>query len=290
VVRSKLAAKCLRPIALTFSATALSACAQVTAVQLQPGTLTARPGAPSGFVYYMPRPYLLVTALPTGGSAASQPTGTFPGTRGSQGGQSSSPQPQDFQAPAPGADEGGGGDAAKTPPPSTNTSFQASNDRYMLKLIYLPDLSRPMAVRVSSGLFGSASAQLSLQDGWMLTSASGESDSKASETLTALAALITATARPAAGGGAPGGAPGAGPDRSPAPMRVLAPGLYAFDYEAETGRLRGLCRLTDFGPAGAMAASIPSCSARLASATAASVGMLGTQPAPAGSAGVLAPR
>lgn len=278
---SRLAATCVRTALAASSVAVLSACAQVTAIQLEPASLTARPGAPDGFVYYMPRPYLLVTALPTASSVVREPTATFPDrSPASQGGgQPPGRQaPQDFQLPPGAEDGGGGGDASKSPPQTTNTSYQASNDLYMLKLIYLPDMSRPMAVRVSSGLFGAASAQLSFQDGWMLTAASGNSDSKAAETLTALAALATSIGKAVVGGAAPGGAPGSGPDRTAAPpSNVLAPGLYAFDYDAGTGRLRSLCRVTGFGPVNAPAAAIPPCAAQLASGVAASIALLTTR-------------
>jgi hypothetical protein len=60
----------------------------------------------------------------------------------------------------------------------------------MVRLIYLPDYTHPMAINENPGLFGLASMKPTLQDGWMLTSLEGSGDSKTAETIGAVAQLI----------------------------------------------------------------------------------------------------
>jgi hypothetical protein len=43
---------------------ALTGCASVSINQLEPKTLTLKPGAPEGAVYYLPKPYLFVAQVP----------------------------------------------------------------------------------------------------------------------------------------------------------------------------------------------------------------------------------
>jgi hypothetical protein len=137
--------------------------------------------------------------------------------------------------------------------PSTDTSFQANNDQYTVKLIYLPDLSNPMTINITAGLFGTASFQPTLQDGWMLTSLQGSSDN--SQAVQLAESLITAAAgtgsKAATGGATTKG--GGGPTGAAAlvaaglpPNTVLSPGLYAFNYDHASGRLIGVCAVTYF--------------------------------------------
>jgi hypothetical protein len=157
--------------------------------------------------------------------------------------------------PAGGSDPGSGQKGANnqtttaSAPAAGNTSYQAVSNRYVAKLIYLPDYSKPMAVSETTGI-GTVNLAANLQDGWQLTSLQGSADSKVAETLTALASLVSAATGAATGTGAakpsikaPGG-PGAPP---PAPESALAPGLYAFDYGPD-GALNGLCLMTAFDP------------------------------------------
>src|SRR4029079_11786118 len=107
-------------------------------------------------------------------------------------------------------------------------SYQVGNDTYVLKLIYLPDMSKSMALKITPSILGSVSAQPQLQDGWMLTSLQASADnSKAIESFTTLArALIGGGGSAVAGSG----------DKSITALRertqvaaaedVLPPGLY----------------------------------------------------------------
>ena len=181
--------KMFKPL-LYSSLAALSACASINAVPLTADGTSALPGAEKGFRYYLPRPYLLVTELPATASAASGPKivnppgppapkgfkippGAAPGGKGGAG-----PGGGDGGAATAGAD---GSDSSQKNTPqqtgqasnaTTNSGFSASTPTYSIKLIYLPDYSRPMAVTMSTGMFGTASMQLTLQDGWMLTNVS----------------------------------------------------------------------------------------------------------------------
>lgn len=58
------------------------------------------------------------------------------------------------------------------------------------KLVMLPDKSEEYAITMTTGLWGSAEANPSLQDGWNLTGLSGKADSKTAETITAFASLL----------------------------------------------------------------------------------------------------
>ncbi|WP_429287649.1 hypothetical protein [Paraburkholderia sp. GAS206C] len=137
---------------------------------------------------------------------------------------------------------------------------------YVAKLIYLPDRTQPMAVNVHSGLIGTSSIQLDLQNGWMLTSVNGSSDNKVAETLTAVGTIIAAlkgTGSSSGGGGGGGG----GSNKTggvPIPGNILLPGLYAFDYDKKTGELAGFCAAQTFGPrppVGHPYGSVPLCNA-----------------------------
>ena len=227
----------------------ISGCAQVSVHALTPdGYATSKA---EGMRYYMPKAYLLVMRIPA--TTAKTTTGGAGSADGNVGGPTI--PPSHIGPPAPGttppaAPTGSSTDTSKSPTtssiPTTDTSFQASSDTYVAKLIYLPDKTEPMAVSASPGIFGTVSIGASLQDGWMLTSLQGSSDAKVAETLTAVASLVSA----AYGGGAPKAAteskpaPGSlhgsqGTPAQPAESELLSAGLYDF-------RSTGICRLTSF--------------------------------------------
>ncbi|WP_233886396.1 hypothetical protein [Paraburkholderia flagellata] len=129
-----------------------------------------------------------------------------------------------------------------------DTSFYvaSSNSNYVIKLIYLPDYSHPMAVSVHSGLIGTSSIQLGFQNGWMLTSLNGSSDNKVAETLASVASIIGSIKGVGGGGGTTGGGGGHAAGGAYAPPQILLPGLYAFDDSSNS--FLGLCVAQPFGP------------------------------------------
>lgn len=152
-------------------------------------------------------------------------------------------------------DPSSGSKAQAAPAAASDTSYQHTSDGYQIKLVYLPDFSRPMSIRMHSGLLGTASFQPTLVDGWMLTSLQGSGDNKVAETLTAIAQMIASAegggktsssggGATKAGAAAPNGNQGA--PSSDISQDVLPPGLYGFDYGAADGTLRGLCLVTKF--------------------------------------------
>lgn len=257
-------------IAITLAAALLSGCASVSFTQLTP-TLAPKPGAPEGAVYYMPKPYLLVTQLPYAASAGSMVAGVAvqaPDPVPPQTGGNGAIDP-DVDWPAPdanananvamagqvttgGADEKPpGGDA--TLAAGSDQSFGGSSEGYLVKLIYLPDMSRPMSVSMRSG-FGSANLKPTFQNGWMLTGFEAGADSKTAEILTALAPLLTAYKTPGkAAAAATGG--GAAPSVPTNTRQVLIPGLYEIEYDDRTGKLMGICARTHFTTQGTVPAS-----------------------------------
>jgi hypothetical protein len=243
----------LSVVGLTFIAM-LGGCAGVRVTPLNPdGTPTV--GAKEGMRYYMPAPYLLVARMPPIPSSAT-PT---PSPPSSDTETEPSPGEEEFaqtkKSPKPSKEKNDSEGSSTAPAggaPSSNTSFLASTPQYMLKLIYLPDKTKPMAMSVRTGLFGAASMKPALQDGWMLTSLDASADSKTAETLTAIASLMSSAATGGAGGAAKsamtrgeGGeqlVPTVPPDFS---KQVLKPGLYKFVYDAN-GELIGLRHVTYF--------------------------------------------
>jgi len=65
-----------------------------------------------------------------------------------------------------------------SPTPVSDVSFGAATPQYVVKMIYLPDMRRPMAMNSSTGLWGTSDMKPVLQDGWMLTSLDATADSK----------------------------------------------------------------------------------------------------------------
>jgi hypothetical protein len=242
---------------LLAACVAMTGCAQVSDIPLQPDGLTPIVGASRGFRHYLPRPYLLVMELPPPASSGGSP---------GSGNIVDVPPPPGFQQPPGAAPAAGGTGTGSKPPastdtqagssqtPPTDTGFLASTATYVAKLIYLQDYSRPMAVTLDPGLFGLASVSLSLQDGWMLTNVSANADNtKFADVVTAAIQAISST------GGAPkaastatkaAGPPGAGPSGTPPISNVLKPGLYAFDFTVGASRVSGLCAIAYFDSSG----------------------------------------
>ena len=247
----------------------LGGCAGVRVTPLNPDG-TAAAGAKEGMRYYMPAPYLLVTRMPPLPAPGSSPRGSDD-SEDQAGNEAQAAQSKKDSKPKPPKDnQNDGGKPSSAPAggaPSSNTSFLASTPEYMLKLVYLPDKTKPMAMSVRTGLFGTASMKPGLQDGWMLTSLDASADSKTAETLTAIASIVSSAATAGAGGAkSAAGAGGGGkitttttkfdekgrreeekvtekiPDFS---NQILKPGLYKFVYDA-SGQLIGLHCVTGF--------------------------------------------
>jgi hypothetical protein len=262
-------------MAITLAAALLSGCASVSFTQLTPD-LRPKAGAPEGAVYYMPRPYLLVTQLPytapagaTVAAVAVQAPDPVPPKKGGKAGGKGANDPNvGWPAPDPnahvaaagqaatgGADEKpSGGDA--TLAAGSDQSFGGSSEGYLVKLIYLPDMSRPMSVSMRSGV-GSANLKPTFQNGWMLTGFDAGADGKTAEILTALAPLLTAYKTPGktAAAATDGKGGGAAPPTPPDTRHVLTPGLYEIEYDDQTGKLKGICAKTHFTPQGTTPAS-----------------------------------
>ena len=229
------------------AAIALSGCATVTAIPIDPKTGKARDGVQQGIPYYLPAPYLLVTEVPLD----PQPTSKVGGGGGGGGGSN---QQTDL-----GKQDAAKGNGDGTAGATTNTSFGMFTAQYGVKLIYLPDHSRPMVLTQSAGI-GATQLNPTLQDGWMLTSLSSSADSKVAETLASVASLISATH----GGSSSGGSGTSGNDKKGGgpgnpvvpPARALPPGLYKLVYDSTTGRLTGLCEVKNFDSTGIVDAQI----------------------------------
>lgn len=228
----------------------LQGCAGVSIRQLEPSTMAVKAGTPNGAVYYLPKPYLLVARLPVQASEIPRPAPVSVGgaANGSAAGRTDQGQGQ-FQGPPPGGEDEGKEKPAAAPPAAsgTNTSFLAQTGDYVLKLVYLPDMTRPMAITAKVGLFGTAKLSPTFQDGWMLTGFTSEADSKMAEIVGNLAGIINAVRGPAPekADEAPGGPGGSNPADE-----VLKPGFYEFVYNPQ-GRLIGLKEVAFFTATGA---------------------------------------
>lgn len=245
----------------------LTGCASISVQHLDPTGATSE-GAP-GIRYYLPRPYLLVTLLPADSTSANgattvetQTPPVIPPTQPAHPAPAAPARPAIHRNPAPsgggqnpGQPSGSDGSQTTAPTmaasgsPTTDTSFSASTSQYSIKLVYLPDLHNPMALTMSAGLFGSMSAQPTLQDGWMLTSLQGSADN--SQVMSAaISALASGASKSGTTGKAPnpsGGNGAAVPNSSVLTDQMLAPGLYSFQYDESSGELKGLCLMTSFG-------------------------------------------
>lgn len=250
----------LLPVLLTTS------CAGVSFNQLKPDL--SDKGAPEGAVYYLPKPVLLVSADPSSAGTAPVQVGTLPppaaqvAPNGRNLGHVAPHAPPQVPGPAVGGATGwgvapiGGADDAKDAAsaatgPGSDQSYGVSVPGYALKVIYLPDLSRPMRLSVRAGL-GTASLKPTLQNGWMLTGFDAQADSKAAEMLASVSQLVIAAKGPAGKAASAVGGGVLGADASE--TGVLRPGLYDFKYD-DRGRLVGLCPLTYFSSQGPISPS-----------------------------------
>ncbi|MEO5578543.1 MAG: hypothetical protein ABIR25_05770 [Sphingomicrobium sp.] len=222
----------------------VSACSTVSFTQLTP-SLQQKAGAPNGAVYYLPKPYLLVAQLPQKATAtvSRAPDPKPPANAGS----SRIGRVSDFNDDFGGADDPSKDDSAlPTAGASSDFSFGGTSEGYLLKVVYLPDLSKPMSMSVRAGL-GTASLKPTLVNGWALTGFDASADSKTADILASVAQVIGAYKTPGAKGGG-GGADASAPDRA---AQILRPGLYEFHYD-QSGRLVALCPVSYFDETGAM--------------------------------------
>jgi hypothetical protein len=229
----------------------LTACASVSIEPLDASGNVDYTKAP-GLRYYMPKPYLLVTVIPgdkptvdphharirnDAPSAVRPEAGTPPDNNNGNNNGDGTPKP------------------AQTGSPSSNSdlSYQIGNTTYLLKLVYLPDMSKTMAINITPSILGTSSMQPTLADGWMLTSLQASADNtKALDDMTTLASAIL-------GGGAKTASPtnsnpvkpkltaSDGPPNELPP--ALSPGLYEFIYYPN-GVLQGLCAISAFSTNG----------------------------------------
>jgi hypothetical protein len=255
----------------------LSSCASLDVVPLDAKAEMALDGAAPGFRIPRMTPYLVVAQLPARPTTAPQadpaaaPVVAPPKVK-KHGGLPPPPKkpgrvPQAPVVAGPAGPPGSpGGDPAPTTAdsasaPSTpagsgsDTTFTASSDTFVMRIIYLPDYEHAVAVRARSGLFGSSSLQMSLQNG-MLTSLNGKVDnSKAADVavaaLSALTTIATGGASKAATAAAPGGKPRVAADGTIAktPKPPLRPGVYAFVPISGLSPL-GVCAVAYFTPKG----------------------------------------
>lgn len=121
-----------------------------------------------GIPFYPSKPYLVVTKnLPTLPSTATVKKKTVTTTKP----DGTTVVEEDTEQPA-------------TPTSDTSYSFQ---------IVYLPDLANRYGIKIDSGL-GSATANVTLEQGWRLASINATADSKAAENLTALGSMVGAVA------------------------------------------------------------------------------------------------
>jgi len=251
-------------IVVALASFLLSSCAQIDAIPLNSDGTEAASKA-NGIRYYLPKPYLLVMALPqtapagnktTSGSVDALHAGQMPSDSGQAGGSASGGSGSGSGGSGgSGANAGtnGSGNGNGTPAQtgvsgasSADISFLAATPQYTAKIIYLPDMDQPMALEVSAGLFGTTTFSPTLQDGWMLSSLNGSVDSggaNAVQLLESVASSAVGASKTAATGGTlHAGAIASGSQGGSSP--VLPPGLYQFD------KTRGLVPVTYFCSAG----------------------------------------
>jgi hypothetical protein len=103
------------------------------------------------------------------------------------------------------------------------------------KIVMLPDKSEEYAITVNTGLWGSASANPTLQDGWNLTGLDAKADSKTADVLASFASFVKAVA--------PNGlyGPDAGGKMTKRQVRYTpqCDGLYHVLFDEVTGGIRG---------------------------------------------------
>lgn len=210
----------------------LCACASIDSIPLNADG-TAASGV-HGVRYYLPKPYLLVTELPSAPNPISKtanPGNPAPLAAGG-GGHGGGGGGGDGGGGNGGGQQGGNsqGTQPQTAAPSSSpadTSFSATMAQYAVKIVYLPDFSHPYALQMSAGLFGTASFAPSLTDGWMLTSLNGSSDN--SSMLSAIASMVGGGG--SSGGGGGGGKTAAGAAAAGAAALAAVPPAAAADTE-----------------------------------------------------------
>lgn len=215
---------------LVIACLLMAGCASITAVPLDPVSFKKTGGEP-GIRYYMPKPYLLVMELPPVPAAPSTPkNGKMEEQKGggdgqSKGGNAGAGAGKDNS----GSSSGNSSQTSLPTAPPADTSFSVANSLYTAKIIYLPDFEHPMALQMTSGVFGNSSMAPTLQDGWMLTSLSGSSDSGGANVLNTLLGSTGSIANAVASKFIL--SRGAAPEVPPAWSKtILAPGLYEFQY------------------------------------------------------------
>ena len=235
----------------------LAGCSSVSIQLLTPDL--QQPRGQAGLIYYLPAPYLLVAEVPP--TAISDSPGLASDEAPTGG------PPKDGKTKTPKDSNPGPADSATAAAPPSDTSFGATTPQYVIKLVYLPDLQRPMALTETAGI-GTSAIKPVLQDGWMLTSLDASSDSKVSETLSALASLVgsvTGKSAPAAttGPAAPSTPAAESKFKVPPDLSgffraghfILRPGLYKFRYNDSTGVLEGMKALAFFTGCGVIKAA-----------------------------------
>jgi hypothetical protein len=239
-------------------AASVAGCASITALQLDPKTFTKADKAAEGILYYMPKPHLLVAVgppiekrsalTPTEQSDLNKILAKARATRGDLSAQSNALSAVEksiliesvLKASAK-DDKGGGGEQSGAATSGADTaSFSVGAGQYLVKLIYLPDCDRPMALKIEAGLFGKIDAQPRLENGWMLTSLGGNVDNSA--LLTSLADIITANKGSSASTPAPSSTDGtttlalSGGDSTPPSVgKPLPVGLHPINCKADQG-------------------------------------------------------
>jgi hypothetical protein len=154
-------------IALTMLAAA-AGCMPRVSVKPNPGPDT------KGIRYYRPKPYLLITpyaaGVPTPAGDAEEPEKP---KKGADDENAATPKPE----------------KAKTQP--QEVKIVGLTDQYVqMELKMLPDFSEEYAIDIRTG-FGTNHTQITLEDGWNLTSVNAELDSKTAENITAVAQLLS---------------------------------------------------------------------------------------------------
>jgi hypothetical protein len=142
-------------LSAVFVALIVSGCAHIVVAPLNPdGTRTTTQGL--GLRYYLPKPFLLVMLLPAEPASART---SFCQKGCPDAGKSASKlqvSKSEVTGAVPSSARKPGEEeptivTRATPPSPSDTSFFASTNRYVVKLIYLPDLRHPMAVGESPG-------------------------------------------------------------------------------------------------------------------------------------------
>lgn len=98
------------------------------------------------------------------------------------------------------------------------------------KIIYLPKMDEEYSISSKPG-FGSAGATCKLENGWNLTEYSDKLDSKVPETINAVSGLLKEAAAAT---------------KEITEFKGLAPGLYRFDFDKQTGFVTGVKEILKF--------------------------------------------